>query len=69
MSHDYVSLLARQQGINLRSFRHEAEAVLWLKDRRLTKDRRHQPKQVLALERRLRQRRKSQGGLPNPTAA
>jgi hypothetical protein len=69
MSHDYVSLLGRQQGINLRSFRHEAEAVSWLKDRRQTKDRRHQPEQVLPrwLERRLRQRRKSQGGLPKPT--
>ena len=71
ISHDYVSLLGRQQGINLHSFQHEAEAVSWLKDRRQTKDRRHQPDQVLAppLERRLRQRRKSEGGLPNPTPA
>ena len=33
MSHDYVSLLGRQQGINLRSFRAEGEAVGWLKNR------------------------------------
>src|SRR5258708_7269080 len=35
MSHDYVSLLGQQQGINLRSFKTEAEAVEWLKPRRL----------------------------------
>src|SRR5712691_4896910 len=29
MSHDYVSLLGRQQGISLRSFQGEAEAVEW----------------------------------------
>jgi hypothetical protein len=34
MSHDYVSLLGRQQGICVRSFQREAEAVGWLKDRR-----------------------------------
>jgi len=33
MSHDYVSLLGRQQGINLRSFQTEGEAVGWLKNR------------------------------------
>jgi len=33
MSHDYVSLLGRQQGINLRSFHTEGEAVGWLKKR------------------------------------
>jgi hypothetical protein len=71
MSHDYVSLLGRQQGISLRSFRHEAEAVAWLKDRRETRERRHQPEQILTApaERRLRRRRKSEGGLPSPTRA
>jgi len=33
MSHDYVSLLGRQQGINLCSFQTEWEAVAWLKKR------------------------------------
>src|SRR6266581_8743925 len=42
MSHDYVSLLGRQQGINLRSFRTEEEAVDWLKSRLETEDRRRQ---------------------------
>lgn len=44
MSHDYVSLLGRQQGICLRSFQREAEAVEWLKDRR--REERRQPGQT-----------------------
>lgn len=47
MSHDYVSLLGRQQGICLRSFQREAEAVEWLKDRRRGEERR-QPGQTAA---------------------
>ena len=39
MSHDYVSLLGRQQGINLRNFQTEEEAVKWLKDGLETEDR------------------------------
>jgi hypothetical protein len=39
MSHDYVSLLGRQQGINLRSFKTEEEGVEWLKNRLETEDR------------------------------
>ena len=38
MSHDYVSLLGRQQGINLRSFQTEGTAVEWLKSRVETED-------------------------------
>src|SRR5438445_10644862 len=34
MSHDYVVLLARQQGITLRNFKNESEAVAWVTDRR-----------------------------------
>jgi hypothetical protein len=41
MSHDYVSLLGRQQGINLRSFQTEAGAVEWLKTRLGSEERRH----------------------------
>jgi len=61
MSHDYVSLLGRQQGICLRSFHREAEAVEWLKDRRRD-DERRQPGQTVApqLERREGERRETQ---------
>jgi hypothetical protein len=62
MSHDYVSLLGRQQGISLRSFQREADAVEWLKDRRRGEERR-QPEQAFAplLERREGERRKNPG--------
>jgi len=72
MSHDYVALLARQQGISLRSFQKEAEAIEWVKDRRRLANRRHQPEQAMdaPLERRQSQRRKSPtGGLHNATRA
>jgi len=61
MSHDYFSLLGRQQGIRLRSFQSEAEAVEWLKDRRRD-DERRQPGQTVApqLERREGERRETQ---------
>ena len=61
MSHDYVSLLGRQQGICLRSFQSEAEAVEWLKDRR--REERRQPGRTAAppLELRERERRKNLG--------
>jgi hypothetical protein len=61
MSHDYVSLLGRQQGICLRSFHREAEAVEWLKDRRRD-DERRQLGQIVApqLERREGERRETQ---------
>jgi hypothetical protein len=53
ISHDYVSLLGRQQGITLRSFQTEVEAIEWLKDRR--REERQQPEQAVAplLERRV----------------
>jgi len=61
MSHDPVSLLGRQQGIRLRSFQGEAEAVEWLKDRR----RGEEPRQLERsfgplLKRREGERRKTQ---------
>ena len=61
MSHDYVSLLGRQQGICLRSFHREAQAVEWLKDRRRGEERR-QSEQTAAprLERREGERRETQ---------
>jgi hypothetical protein len=72
MSHDYVALLARQQGITLRNFENESEAVTWLRERRKPEDRRHQSQQTLgaALERRQSHRRKPPtGGSPDITPA
>ena len=40
MSHEYIELLARQRRLNVRSFRNEAAALQWLKNRRQAKDRR-----------------------------
>src|ERR1700704_5798010 len=72
MSHDYVALLARQQGITLRNFKNESEAVEWVRDRRRPEDRRHQSDQAVgaSLERRQNQRRKPPtDGSPDPTPA
>jgi hypothetical protein len=72
MSHDYVALLARQQGITLRNFQNESQAVEWVRDRRRPADRRHQSEQTMgpALERRQSQRRKPPAdGSPDPTPA
>jgi hypothetical protein len=33
-SHEYLELIARQRGVNVRSFRSEAEALQWLRERR-----------------------------------
>jgi len=61
MSHDYVALLARQQGITLRNFQNEPQAIEWVRDRRQPEERRHQSEQTAGapLERRQSQRRKS----------
>src|SRR5438876_9670710 len=57
MSHDYVALLARQQGITLRNFQNEQQAIEWVRDRRQPEDRRHRSEQTTAsLERRQSQR-------------
>jgi len=71
LSHDYVALLARQQGISLRNFQNEWEAVEWVRDRRRSADRRRQSDRTLdaPLERRRSQRRTyPRGGSSNPTA-
>jgi hypothetical protein len=72
MSHDYVALLARQQGITLRNFQNESQAIEWVSDRRRPEDRRQQSGQTLgaALERRRSQRRNPPtGGSPDLTPA
>jgi hypothetical protein len=60
MSHDYFSLLGRQQGIRLRSFQTEADAVEWLKDRRRGEDRRQLERSSAPFQRREGERRKTQ---------
>ena len=61
LSHDYVALLARQQGITLRNFQNESQAIEWVRERRQPEERRHQSEQTAGapLERRQNQRRKS----------
>jgi len=53
LSHEYIEVIARQHGLNVRSFRDEVAALAWLNDRRHPQDRRHQP------ERRQQERRAS----------
>jgi len=67
MSHDYVALLARQQGITLRNFQHEQQAIEWVRDRRRPGDRRNQSEVTLgaASERRQSQRRQTHDGRPD----
>ena len=71
MSHDYVVLLARQQGITLRNFKNESQAIEWVRDRRRPEDRRHRSEQTMpSLERRQSQRRRPPGdGSPDPPPA
>ena len=51
LSHEYIEVIARQHGLNVRSFPDEAAALAWLNDRRQPHDRRRQP------ERRQQERR------------
>jgi len=56
LSHEYIEVIARQRGLNVRSFRDEATALAWLNDRRHPHDRRQHP------ERRHQERRASLEG-------
>ena len=56
LSHEYIEVIARQRGLNVRSFRDEASALAWLQDRRHPNERRQYP------ERRQQDRRASQEG-------
>jgi hypothetical protein len=72
LSHDYAALLARQQGITLRNFQNESQAIEWVRDRRRPEDRRQQSEQPTSapLERRQSHRRKPPtGGSPDITPA
>ena len=53
LSHEYIEVIARQRGLNVRSFRDEPAALAWLNDRRQEPDRREQP------ERRQQERREA----------
>lgn len=61
-SHEYLELLARQRGVNVRSFRDEAAALQWLRDRRQRADRRQSEQRRSGVERRQGSRRAVQGG-------
>ena len=53
LSHEYIEVIARQRGLNVRSFRDEPVALAWLNDRRQQPDRRELP------ERRQQERREA----------
>jgi len=55
LSHEYIEVIARQRGLNVRSFRDEPAALAWLNEQR-QQDRRRQP------ERRQQERRARQKG-------
>ena len=54
MAHEYMELIARQRGLNVRSFSDEAAAMRWLKDRRESRDRRVRRERRAGRSRRLR---------------
>jgi len=53
LSHEYIEVIARQRGLNVRSFRDEATALAWLEERRHPNERRQHS------ERRQQERRAS----------
>lgn len=55
LSHEYIEVIARQRGLNVRSFQDESAALAWLNEQR-QQDRRRQP------ERRQQERRARQEG-------
>jgi hypothetical protein len=69
LSNDYLAILARQQGLNLRSFRSEVAALKWLSERRNQERRnRSERREILAqrdesLPRRRQQRRSHREGI------
>lgn len=51
-AHEYAAMLARMRGINVRTFRDEAAAIEWLKDRRCQPERRQEEERQEMPERR-----------------
>jgi hypothetical protein len=60
-SNEYLELLSRQRGVNVRSFRDEEAALQWLRDRRQRADRRQVEERRLGQERRQGPRRQASG--------
>jgi len=60
ISHEYLTLLAQQRGLNVRCFRDRAAALKWLHDRRREDERRHKEERRSPLEEQRRQRVLSQ---------
>lgn len=56
---EYAAMLARRRGINVRTFRDEAAALEWLKNRRELHDRRQQQQPIDHPERRVAEPRRS----------
>ncbi|TMG74635.1 MAG: hypothetical protein E6H75_11730 [Betaproteobacteria bacterium] len=61
ISQEYVESLARQHGLNVRSFHSEQAALSWLRDRRWPPDRRRRQERFEGQERRRHQRRLNSG--------
>ncbi len=61
VSHEYIELIAHQRRLNVRSFRDEATALHWFKNRREERDRRQQQDRRQSQERRRTARRVSPG--------
>jgi hypothetical protein len=72
ISHDYLALLAEQQGLKVRSFRSRAAVFGWLNERRLRKERRLRQERRQQEERRqqqMRRARKRRDGVENRRVA
>ena len=52
IAQDYIAMLARTRNVNMRSFRNEARAIEWLKDRRYRSERRQRANRNFRPERR-----------------
>jgi|SRR5579864_669548 len=62
-SQQYIEALARQQAMNVRSFRDEPTAIDWFRDRRWQLDRRQRQEPREGLERRHHARRRNSTGI------
>ncbi len=69
LSQQYIESVARRDGINIRSFPSEQAALLWLKDRRWSPDRRERHEQWKGQEQRQQPRRNLESMRPDITAA
>jgi len=66
LSQQYVEVVARRHGINVRSFANPGAALDWFKDRRWLPDRRGQREAWEGKDKRHRPRRGSESRRPNP---